>query len=110
MSATPFRRLALLALALALATPWLVMAAPHPAAKGAIQAPSAPSSLLSLWSGWLTRLWADAGCIIDPDGRCATAPLTHEGCIADPSGRCATGPQTDAGCIIDPSGGCRVSQ
>src|SRR5437764_788857 len=91
MSATPFRRLALFTLALALATPWLVMAAPHPVAKGAIQAPSAPSSLLSLWSGWLTRLWADAGCIIDPDGRCVTGPRTDAGCIGDPNGGCKSG-------------------
>ena len=113
MSATPFRRLVLLTLTLALAIPWLAMAAPGPAAGAghhAVPTSSASSSLLSLWSGWITRLWAEEGCVIDPDGRCAKAPLTHEGCIIDPSGHCATGPQTDAGCILDPNGGCKSGQ
>jgi hypothetical protein len=69
-----------------------------------------------LWSA-MTGIWAEAGCIIDPNGGCAptpTAPGTDEGCIADPNGGCvavqaeppAPAPSTDEGCIIDPHGGC----
>jgi hypothetical protein len=103
------RRLAPLALTLSLAA--TAMAAQQPAAGPGHSAPqAATSSLLSLWSGWLTRLWAEEGCVIDPNGRCAKAPRTHAGCILAPNGRCATGPRTDAGCIIDPDGRCRNSQ
>ena len=54
-----------------------------------------PSSLLDpLWSR-LSSLWqsTDAGCGMDPDGRCLPAPLDHAdaggGC--DPDGRCNPG-------------------
>lgn len=67
------------------------------------------------WEG-LVSLWMENGCIIDPNGGCATgqaeAPRTDNGCIIDPSGGCATGqadaPQADNGCIIDPDGRCRA--
>jgi len=42
-------------------------------------------SVAGLWDWW-TGLWADAGCIIDPGGRCAPAPSQDEGCIIDPNG------------------------
>lgn len=64
------------------------------------------------WEG-LISLWMENGCIIDPNGGCATgqaeAPRTDNGCIADPNGGCATGlaPQAENGCIIDPDGRCR---
>ena len=69
-----------------------------------------------LW-GTLTGIWAEAGCIIDPNGGCGPAsavPGTDAGCIADPNGGCAAvqaeppapAPGTDEGCIIDPNGGC----
>ena len=35
---------------------------------------------------WWTSLWAEAGCGIDPGGRCAPAPSPDEGCGIDPSG------------------------
>lgn len=36
--------------------------------------------------GWWAGLWADAGCIIDPGGRCTPAPSQDAGCIIDPNG------------------------
>jgi hypothetical protein len=63
---------------------------------------ASPASRLSgdvlqqLWSA-LAHLWSptpttDAGCIMDPLGRCREATLTaDEGCIIDPLGRCAAG-------------------
>jgi hypothetical protein len=67
--------------------------------------------LASLWS-WLAQLWSENGCIIDPGGRCSTAPTvpsTDNGCGIDPGGRCTsapTVPSTDNGCGIDPWGRC----
>jgi hypothetical protein len=46
-----------------------------------------PGDLFSRLLRLLPGLWEKAGCIIDPDGRCAPAAA-------------------DAGCLIDPSGGC----
>ncbi|HEV7507942.1 MAG TPA: hypothetical protein VGS07_23865 [Thermoanaerobaculia bacterium] len=76
------------------------------------------SSLLSLPSGrFLQPLWnlvsslwaspAQAGCGVDPSGRCmpaATQPQLDEGCGVDPSGRCQS--QVDGGCGMDPNGRC----
>lgn len=65
------------------------------------------------WLEILTRLWADAGCILDPHGGCRDgngALSREEGCILDPHGRCATTPiWAPEGCGIDPHGGCRDS-
>lgn len=67
-----------------------------------------------LWD-FLTGVWAEAGCIIDPNGSCGltpAAPGIDEGCILDPHGAAvhaeppAPTPATDEGCIIDPHGGC----
>ncbi|HEX5715102.1 MAG TPA: hypothetical protein VF179_03015 [Thermoanaerobaculia bacterium] len=62
-----------------------------------------PSVLDQVWS-LLTAAWSDAGCIMDPDGRCAPAPRTDEGCGMDPSGRCLPTPRADVGCGMDPNG------
>jgi hypothetical protein len=51
-----------------------------------------PGLLDQLWS-LLSSVWSASS----PDA----------GCRMDPSGRCAPAPQTDAGCIMDPNGGCR---
>jgi hypothetical protein len=88
-----FRRsLAILTLALALA--------PLPALAATDQG---TGLFTSLWD-WLSGVWADAGCIIDPGG-CTGGTGADEGCIIDPSGWCAPAPSTDEGCGIDPSGG-----
>ena len=50
--------------------------------------------LLLLWS-FLTNVWSETGCRMDPSGRCVTqgdtAPTVtklDEGCMMDPSGSC----------------------
>ncbi|HEX7185119.1 MAG TPA: hypothetical protein VF756_25045 [Thermoanaerobaculia bacterium] len=90
------RRFAVLALSLALIAPWGASAAGPKSEPGR---EAAAQALTGLWS-WLTRLWAENGCLIDPDG-CAGAQRDN-GCILDPDG-CAT-TQVDNGCILDPNG------
>jgi hypothetical protein len=107
MARTFGRRIAVLfLLAVCLITPW---AAAEPRDdRGA----AAPQLLAQLWS-WLSALWVEAGCGIDPDGRCgagATPANLDAGCIIDPDGRCGGAlvvATPDEGCIIDPNGGCR---
>jgi hypothetical protein len=76
-------------LAVALAVPCVQAGeAGSPRSRGA---ESLLSDLLDrAWAG-LVSLWAENGCILDPDGRCATGPQ----------------PAADNGCILDPNGGCR---
>jgi hypothetical protein len=76
------------------------------------------SSLLSTPSGrFLQPLWdlvsslwaapAQAGCGLDPNGRCLPQqPQLDAGCGMDPNGRCQPQPQLDGGCGMDPSGKC----
>jgi hypothetical protein len=111
------RKALLLLLAAFLALPWPSAAAPRQAPNATTLAPS------TLWNhawSFLQSLWSEAGCIIDPGGRCAAGaskPTTDTGCGIDPGGRCITGgaqvtppspPQTnlDEGCGIDPGGRC----
>src|SRR5262245_46231178 len=68
---------------------------------------------LASFRAFLAALWsivtAEEGCRMDPNGRCAPAPLqTDEGCRMDPDGLCAPAQQldTDAGCGMDPNGRC----
>lgn len=49
-----------------------------------------PPLLTQVWT-LLTSIWSEAGCIMDPDGRCAPAPQADEGCIMDPNGGCRPG-------------------
>lgn len=80
---------ALLVLILLLATPVVQAAEP-----GARKSPA--SGVATLFAqAWdlLTRVWADNGCGLDPDGRCipeqkATTEADN-GCRIDPDGRCA---------------------
>jgi hypothetical protein len=50
---------------------------------------------------FLSSLWSESGCHIDPDG--CPAPRTVEGCHLDPNGGCLT-PQSDEGPQLDPDG------
>ena len=88
------RRLAVLVLSLALVAP-----------SGASATVTGPEPgrepVASLW-GWLTALWAEAGCRIDPSG-CAAAQGDN-GCRADPNGCATEDPSLDNGCRADPSG------
>jgi hypothetical protein len=116
MSAHPLRtRLVPLVLAALLILPWSAGALPAPggATPRVQETALGPWQLLSQAWGLLVSLWAEEGCMIDPNGRCASAPTVtraEEGCMIDPSGRCAaaailTAP-VDEGCMIDPDG-CR---
>ena len=77
------------------------------------------SSLVSIPSGrFLQPLWdlvsslwttpAQAGCEMDPSGRCLPQqPKLDAGCGADPDGKCLPlQPQLDEGCGMDPNGRC----
>lgn len=71
-------------------------AAPHRASGDA-----QPNDVLApLWAAF-SAVWADLGCLIDPNGVLAGTDL---GCKIDPSGEPA---ESDLGCDIDPHGACR---
>ncbi len=106
MSATP-RRLALGLLVALLALP----AAPV----GAM--PFDTDALLGKLKGFLSFIWGENGCELEPTGRCG-AIASPNGCVLDPLGRCRAedtlvpeGSQksilSDNGCEIDPLGRCR---
>jgi len=104
MSRPGIRSMMIVALLATLAVPWAANAAPtHRATQGE------PTSWVASVKGWLANLWAEAGCILDPSGRCLPAgPKAENGCIIDPNGRCLQGPLQGPtpgnGCIADPSG------
>ena len=87
MPSRPFsRKVALLVLFAILALPWVSAADPR-------QEEASTSSVFEqVWS-FLTSLWSESGCHIDPNGECAPKPQPMD--------------DTDTGCHIDPSGGCR---
>ena len=73
----------------------VVLAAPAAQAAGLTPSEGArtPWNLLGqIWS-FLERIWAEHGCVLDPNGRCLPDPGTSSitgdhGCVADPDGRC----------------------
>jgi hypothetical protein len=79
----------LLAFILLLATP--VVQAAEPGAHKSPAVGIVPDLFSQAW-GFLTRIWADNGCRIDPNGRCVAEPLAtpeaDNGCGIDPDGRC----------------------
>lgn len=106
LSSSPRRKIAAFLLAILLLTPWVAAAEPRPGEYQPTQ-----GLLARLWSA-LTAVWIDAGCTIDPYGRCGGDSLDN-GCTIDPDGRCgshgttpAPGENADGGCTIDPNGGC----
>jgi len=87
------KRITVLALAAALATPWVAAAAPS-----ARQHAARPSLLGQIWLA-LTSLWSTrAGATVTPDA----------GCRMDPSGMCLTGDTAGAGFAVTPDEGCRM--
>ncbi|HWM90549.1 MAG TPA: hypothetical protein VN493_07255 [Thermoanaerobaculia bacterium] len=79
------RRISVLLLALVLAAPWSLAAEPRFEQRGA-----AWNLFDRLW-GALTSLWSEAGCTLDPSGKCLggnVAPMGDNGCTLDPDGRC----------------------
>jgi hypothetical protein len=121
MSSPTLRRTTLVLLLAALFTaPWASAAGPKAPSTPKTAVPAHLDLLSRAWT-LLANLWAEEGCNLDPDGRCATAvrtapPRVHsdEGCNLDPNGRCATGPvrtapprlHSDTGCNLDPDGRC----
>ena len=75
---------------------------------------TSPSSLLDpLWAR-LSSLWhgTEAGCTMDPNGRCLPAPQPRSqqkaGCGMDPNGCMpALTDYADEGCTMDPNGRCK---
>jgi len=110
MSKSPLRRTTLVLLLVGLLTASLASAAVRQAAPKTA-APSAIEILARTWS-FLTRLWSETGCDVDPDGRCVNnsvrpvPPQGREGCTGDPNGRCVNTPHLDTGCNGDPNGRC----
>jgi hypothetical protein len=92
------RKIFPLLLVAALTAPWGASAEPRRETRPRAAAASpAPFELLSrLWSA-LTSVWAEEGCHIDPNGRCASN-----------QGSGLTAP-ADTGCHIDPNG-CAASR
>ncbi|HWN40854.1 MAG TPA: hypothetical protein VNW71_01470 [Thermoanaerobaculia bacterium] len=86
MSSRPFsRKVVVLVLFAILALPWV-------SAAGQEDVRPAANLFEQVWS-FLTSLWSESGCRIDPNGGCAPEPMPMD--------------DTDSGCHIDPNGGCR---
>jgi hypothetical protein len=95
-----------------LALPILLTLLATPA--GALPLERALPDLLSRGWSFLSSLWAEVGCSVDPFGHCgessAPAPILSEGgCSIDPHGLCgavsAPAPiLSEEGCSIDPHG------
>jgi hypothetical protein len=86
MPSRPFsRKVVVLVVFAILALPWVSAAAQE-------EVRPAANLFEQVWS-FLTSLWSDSGCRIDPDGNCAPEPLPtddiDEGCHIDPNGRCS---------------------
>jgi hypothetical protein len=65
----PRRNLAALLLATTLLVPGAASAVPRSPAESR----TAPSAMLTRFWSLLTALWADEGCGLDPNGRCASS-------------------------------------
>lgn len=66
---------------------------------------AAPATLLDPFWSFLSSVWSETGCHIDPSGKCA--PTTDTGLRIDPDGAAQAsqaGPETDTGHIMDPDG------
>jgi hypothetical protein len=93
----------LVLLAVFLAVPWSVTAAPRRAAPPHVAAQEpAPVALAVRFGSWLRSLWGKAGSDIDPDGRAVVRPTCGAtiGSNIDPNGL----PAGDTGANIDPNG------
>jgi hypothetical protein len=86
MPSRPFsRKVVVLVLFAILALPWVSAAAQE-------EVRPAANLFEQVWS-FLTSLWSEEGCHIDPSGNCKPEPLPTN--------------DIDEGCRIDPNGGCR---
>ncbi len=84
---------------------------------GALQLDRSFPDLFSRGWSFLSALWAEVGCSVDPFGGCGAAgarpdPILSEvGCSIDPDGRCGASSApppilSEGGCSIDPNGRC----
>lgn len=73
------------------AAPWASASGPD---EGDARPAASPLDLFDRFWTFLTSVWSETGCRIDPSGRCAPEPRPTD--------------WTDEGCMIDPSGGCRL--
>lgn len=96
MSGTKFRRKAVLLLFAALLAISAAAFAEPSRATPARGETRATLDLAGRFWHWLTGLWAEEGCILDPDGRCTPGP--RDGASSTNHG--------NAGCILDPNGIC----
>ena len=92
MAPTTFRRLiAVFVLGALLGMPLASIAGPRVAAQRSESQEITLEPFARLW-GFLTRVWAKAGCHIDPYGRCIVPEVAPKnGCSIDPYGRCIPG-------------------
>ena len=86
--AFPRKTALLLVLILLLATP---VAQAEPGAQKSPGVGTLPGLLAQAWE-FLTGVWENNGCGIDPDGRCVPEPHAKA--------------EADNGCGLDPNGGC----
>ncbi|HWM93489.1 MAG TPA: hypothetical protein VN493_22195 [Thermoanaerobaculia bacterium] len=93
MHQASFHRKAVIFLLLAtFAAPWASAAGSRSDEARAAKEAGPSLSLLGRISSFLTRIWSETGCHIDPSGGCAPEPRptswSDEGCMIDPNGRC----------------------
>jgi hypothetical protein len=92
------RKLAFLLLVAFFAAPWATASELRSGDVRAAQAAPKPLDLFGRLWGFLTRVWSETGCNVDPFGRCIPGttdeqpPTTEgdEGCNVDPLGRCGS--------------------
>jgi hypothetical protein len=88
LNAPMVRKVTVLLLLAVLAAPWASAAASQQTDARPVKV--SPLELLSRFWTFVTSVWSDEGCRIDPNG----------GCVPEPQ------EEPDTGCRIDPNGGC----
>ncbi len=84
--------------------PWLFVALLALPAAPAAALPFDTNALFAKLRGWLSLVWQENGCILEPNGRCG-AVAAPNGCEIEPNGRCKP-VLSDNGCVIEPLGRC----
>ncbi len=101
-------------------TLFVLILSPAPATAAPWPGGDSAGALFARFWGALSAIWAESGCILDPNGGCRdqqnltvdpgrSSITANSGCIFDPDGRCRAGSVVtlDSGCIFDPNGSCR---
>ncbi len=84
--------------------PWLFVALLALPTVPAAALPFDTDALFAKLRGWLSLVWQENGCELEPLGRCGAAAAPN-GCVLEPDGRCRPF-LGDHGCEIDPFGRC----